>query len=307
MATAQARVGGLPRSRSLVLPRRGRVAHGAMRRENSMRGHRAPVGLRRWEMLLAGLLLAATPAWADRTSHLFLDETQTLPEGDVELSQWIWAEGQIPSMPYRYVSDWVWMSPTVGISSHLELSLPLVVVATSEQTVLNSISLVARYRFFPRERDDGFQPLIRLEYLQPLSNYAASSYYSKPYYYPYPPELRLLFVATYGNLKGVRATFNLGVQFGLPFLQSSSTASFSALGTAGVGLSVPLGPEFRVAAEFDGQLPLTGQPQPNVGQLFLGPSVAWTRGQIWVTFGSLFGLTHNSNRFLPKVLWGITF
>lgn len=262
-------------------------------------------------MLLAGLLLAATPALADRTNHLFLDETQTLPEGDVELALWIWAEGKIPSMPDRYVSDWVWMGPTVGISSHLELSLPLVVVATSQQTVLNSISLVARYRFFPREQDDGFQPLIRLEYQQPLSNYAAGNYtyngYPVSYSYPNTPELRLLLVATYGSLTGVRATFNLGLQLGLPFLQSSSLASFFALGTAGVGLSVPLGSEFRVAAEFDGQLPLTGQPQPNVGQLFLGPSVAWTRGQIWVTFGSLFGLTRNSNRFLPKVLWGITF
>lgn len=289
-----------------------------MRREDAMRGQRARVGLRRWGMLLAGLLLAGTPAQADRTNHLFLDETQTLPEGDVELSQWVWAEGKIPSMPYRYVSDWVWMGPTVGISSHLELSLPLVIVATSDetssQTVLNSISLVARYRFFPREQDDGFQPLIRLEYQQPLSNYFVGSYPSAtyarpagPYSYPNTPELRLLVVATYGSLKGVRATFNLGLQLGLPFLQSSSRASFWALGTAGVGLSVPLGSEFRVAAEFDGQLPITGYPDPNVGQLFLGPSVAWTRGQIWVTFGSLFGLTHNSNRFLPKVLWGITF
>jgi hypothetical protein len=266
-----------------------------------------------WKALLAGLVLAGTPALADRTNHLFLDETQTLPEGDVELENWLWVEGQIPSMPGRYVSDWVWLGPTVGISSHLELSLPLVIVATSEQTVLNSISLVARYRFFAREQDEGFQPLIRVEYQQPLASYDAGSYtppYGKTYSYTYPtpPELKVLFVATYGSLTSVRATLNVGVQLGLPFLQTSSTASFSVLGAAGLGVSVPLGPEFRVAAEFDGQVPLSGQPPaPNAGQLFLGPSVAWTRGQIWVTFGSLFGLTHNSNRFLPKVLWGITF
>jgi hypothetical protein len=271
--------------------------------------------LRPWKLLLAGLLLAAAPAVADRTNHLFLDETQVLPEGDVELEQWLWAQGQIPNEPGRYVTGWLWFGPVVGISPHLELSLPLVIVTTSEQqTVLNSISLVARYRFFAREQDEGFQPLIRVEYQQPLTNYNAGTYYTRTppysysYSYPLPPELKVLFVTTYGNLRGVRATLNVGVQLGFPFLQSSSTASFSALGTAGLGVSVPLGTEFRIAAEFDGQIPLSGlPPAPYTGQLFLGPSVAWTRGQIWVTFGSLFGLTNNSNRFLPKVLWGITF
>jgi hypothetical protein len=273
---------------------------------------------------MVGLVLAATPTWAGRTNHLFLDESQTLPEGDVELENWFWVQGQVPNIPGLYVSDWVSLGPTVGISSQLELSLPLTLVATPAQTVLNSISLVARYRFVPREQDQGFQPLLRVEYQQPLSNYDAytpayvkacqkyNGYSTASLYecseYPFPPELKVLFALTYGSLSSVRATVNVGAQFGLPFLQSSSTASFSVLGTAGLGISVPLGTEFRVAAELDGQLPLTGVPTaPNTAQLFLGPSVAWTRGQIWVTFGSLFGLTNNSNRFVPKVLWGITF
>jgi hypothetical protein len=277
-----------------------------------------------WSALLASLLFAATPALADRTNHLFLDETQTLPQGDIELENWFWVEGQIPSNPYVYVSDWVWLGPTVGITSQLEMSLPLVIVATSQQTVLNSISLVARYRFLPREQDEGFQPLLRVEYQQPLSSYAYStpyachfeSTYSYNGYNKYAsgcsyynaPQIKVLFALTYGNLKSVRATLNVGGQFGLPFGQGESAASFSLLGTAGLGISVPLGSEFRIAAELDGQVPLTGlPPAPYTAQLFLGPSVAWTRGQIWVTFGSLFGLTHNSNRFVPKVLWGITF
>ncbi len=271
--------------------------------------------------LLPVLSLAAVPAWADRTSHLFLDETQVLPEGDVELEQWVWAQGQIPSQAGRYVSDWVWTAPVVGISSHLELSLPLVLVATSDQTVLNSLSLVARYRLFPREQDDGFQPLLRVEYQQPISGYTLGSG-DWNFAYPNPPELKVAVVTTYGNLTGVRLTANVGVQLGLPFLVHPVYGNVSVLGAAGVGVSVPVSHEFRLAAEFDGQVLLTKwsnpypptasgwnyyAPNPYPGQLFLGPSVAWTRGQIWVTFGSLFGLTNNSNRFLPKVLWGITF
>ena len=118
------------------------------------------------------------------------------------------------------------------------MSLPLVIVATSAQTVLNSISLVARYRFVPREQDEGFQPLIRVEYQQPLTNYDA---YTPAYVQrvpqvrsllsganiqlqrvPFPPELKVLFALTYGSLNSVRATLNVGAQFGLPFLQTSS-------------------------------------------------------------------------------------
>jgi hypothetical protein len=253
------------------------------------------------------LALASPQALADRTNHLFLDETQMLPEGDVELEQWAWVEGRIPNQPLQSSTAWTWFGPAVGISPHLELSLPLVVLGLNEAPaygdtrpqpvlVLDSISLVARYRFFPREQDEGFQPLLRLEYQQPLNSEYAG-----------PPTLKMLFVGTYGNLTGPRGTINLGAQLGMPFLQSSAPGSVSVLGTAGLGVSVPLGPEFRVAAELEGQVPLAGQPFPNTAQLFLGPSVAWSRGQIWVTFGSLFGLTRNSNRFLPKVLWGITF
>jgi hypothetical protein len=246
-------------------------------------------------LLLAVLALGPLPAWAGRTSHLFMDESQLVSEGDVELEQWVWTQGQIPSQPERPVTGWVWFGPVVGISSHLELSLPLQLVATPEQAVLDTISLVARYRFFPREKDDGFQPLVRMEYQQPLSRYAS------------PPVLKILLVTTYGSLTAVRVTANVGVQLGLPFMQSSATGSVSVLGTAALGVSIPLGREFRIAAELDGQLPLAGVPHPNLGQLFLGPSLEWTRGPIWVTFGTLFGLTNNSNRFLPKVLWGITF
>ena len=116
--------------------------------------------------LLLGLALAGTPAYADRTSHLFVDETQLVPEGDVELEQWVWAEGQIPSRPGVPVTGWVWFGPTVGFSPHLEMSLPVVVAASPEYSVLNSISLVARYRLFAREQDDGLQPLLRVEYQQ---------------------------------------------------------------------------------------------------------------------------------------------
>jgi hypothetical protein len=253
-------------------------------------------------LLALALGLGAAPAEAARTYHLFMDQSQLLAEGDVELETWIWAQGQIPNSEMPLTTVWLWMGPVVGISSHLELQLPLQIVGTPDNAVLYALSLVARYRIFTREDDTGFQPLIRMEYQQPLSQYSG------------PPELKILLVGDYGGPNAVQFTANIGVQIGLPFLQSSASElpgqnqkSVSVLGTAAVGISIPVATGLRIGAEFDGQTPLAGTTRPNVGQLFLGPSLSWTHGPIWVTFGNLFGLTRNSNRYLPKVLWGITF
>lgn len=247
--------------------------------------------LARW--LAALLLLLVAPARAARTSHLFLDESQLVPEGGIELEQWVWAYGRVPNRIDRPASMWLWWGPAISVSNHLEFELPLQVVAIPDETYLHSIGLVARYRIFPREDDDGWQPLIRVAYGHPLDPAAG------------PPSLETTFVLTVGSLQGVRTTFNVGVLMGLPFLQETTPGTFSVLGRGGLGVSFPLGQEWRVAGEFFGQLPIHGDTRPSKGQMYLGPSVAWTRGPFWITFGSLFGLTGDSSRYYPRVLWGI--
>jgi hypothetical protein len=255
---------------------------------------RAVVGtarLARW--LVALVLLLVAPARAARTNHLFLDESQLIPEGSIELEQWVWAYGRIPNRIGRPASIWVWWGPAISISNHFELELPLQIVAIPDDTYLHSFGAVLRYRIFPREQDDGWQPLIRVGYYHPLDPAAG------------PPAAEVGFVLTVGSLQGIRTTLNLGVLMGLPFLQETSPESFSVLGRGGVGVSIPLGRDWRIGAEFFGQFPIHGDTRPNVGQMYLGPSVAWTRGPFWITFGSLFGLTNDSSRYYPRVLWGI--
>lgn len=245
--------------------------------------------------LALAVLLGMAPAQAARTFHLFLDESQLIPEGGVEIEQWVWSYGRVPNNVGRKASIWIWMGPAVSISNHLELELPLQIVSIPGEVYLHSLELVARYRIFPREDDDGWQPLIRVAYGQPLDPLAG------------PPTLETTLVLTIGNLHGVRTTLNAGVLMGMPFLQSSAQGTFSVLGKGGLGLSVPLGQEFRLAAEAFGQLPIHGDTRPPKGQIYVGPSVAWSRGPFWITFGSLFGLTDDSSRYYPRVLWGIAF
>jgi hypothetical protein len=244
-------------------------------------------------MFVIGLVLACPAAQAARVNHLFIDESQLVPEGGVELEQWVWSNGRIPDVIDRPASIWVWWAPVVAVSSHLELQLPLQLTSFPDLTYLHSIELVARYRLFPREQDDGLQPLFRVVYGQPLSGYSG------------PPTFEASAVVTYGNLTSVRLTVNAGARLGLPFLQSSAEGTTSVLGLAGAGVSVPLGKEFRLAAEFLSQFPIHGKPRPNYDQFYLGPSIAWSKGPFWVTFGSLFGLTSDSSRFLPKILWAV--
>jgi hypothetical protein len=251
------------------------------------------VGTARLARWCALVLLLGAPAHAARTFHLFLDEAQLIPEGGIELEQWVWAYGRIPNRIDRPASIWLWWGPAVSISNHLELELPLQVVAVPDSTYLDSIGLVARYRIFPREDDHGWQPLIRVGYYHPLDPSAG------------PPAAEVGFVLTIGSLQSIRYTLNLGVLMGLPFLQETSPGQFSVLGRGGAGVSFPLGQEWRIAGEFFGQLPIHGDTRPSKGQMYLGPSVAWTRGPFWITFGSLFGLTNDSSRYYPRVLWGI--
>ena len=91
----------------------------------------------------------------------------------------------------------------------------------------------------------------------------------------------------------------------MPFLKSNETGDVSVLGKVGLGISFPVGKELRLAAETLCQFPVTGATHPGKTQLYLGPSLAWTRGPFWVTFGSLFGLTPDSSRWYPRLLWGV--
>src|SRR5262249_15811788 len=142
--------------------------------------------------LLAAVLLGALPASAARTSHLFLDESQLVPEGSLELEQWIWAYGRIPNQANRPAPIWACSGPALALTNHLELELPLQLVSVPDNPTPYPLSLVARYRVFSRVDDSGFQPLIRIAYEQPLTNYAG------------PPSVEATVVVTYGSLESIR-------------------------------------------------------------------------------------------------------
>jgi hypothetical protein len=236
-------------------------------------------------------LAVGFPAFAGRTSHLLAEESQTVPEGDVELEQWVWGEGRVPDRPNRPVITWIWWAPVIGVTPHLELGFPLQLVSGSEALELDSIGIDARYRFFPRQDDEGLQPLVQVSYAHPLGPYGRLA------------RLDVNVVAQYGAPTQTQFTANVGGSFGLPFLSPTSDSADAFL-TSAAGVSVPVLPQLRLAAELFDRAPLHA-PSGTANVLYAGASIAWTHGPFWVTAGALFGLTSGSPHVFPKVLWAV--
>ena len=242
-------------------------------------------------VIVVAWLACSPPAQAGRTSHLLARESQIVPEGDVELEQWLWGEGRVPNRPSRPVIQWVWWAPVVGVSPNLELAFPLQLVSGSEALSLESFGIDARYRFFPREQDEGLQPLVRVAYAHPLTEYGGA------------PRLDSTWWRSTALLPRCSSRSTWAAPGALPFLARTSRPADFFL-TSAVGVSAPLPFGLRLGAEVFNRAPLAA-PAGAANVLYAGASVAWAHGPFWITVGSLFGLTDNSPRVFPKVLWAV--
>lgn len=242
-------------------------------------------------VILLGFGLLSQAALAGRTSHLLVEESQIVPEGDVELEQWLWGVDRIPAFPSRPLSEWMWWGPVVGLSPHWELAAPMEWVGNSDSVAFATLGLDVRYRIFPRENDEGFQPLVRLSYVHPLSEYVG------------PARVELNAVLSDGPLNGVRVNVNAGARCSLPFLADNSRPVSVTL-TAALGASIPIRDQLRIGAEVEGEWPILNATTPGF-RGYVGPSLAWSKGPFWITLGALTGLSPGSASFYPKVLWAV--
>ncbi len=244
---------------------------------------------------IVGCSLIPTPAIAGRRPFLLAYDSEIIPEGDVELEQWLWSESKIPARPRIPARYWVYWSPVIALSNHLELYLPVQWVATSTSANLETLSAELRYRIFPREHEGGFQALIHAAIHQAVFFRAA------------PSSADLGLVATYGSPNQLHLMANFGVQAALPWPEHMARP---ILLEYAAGAAHPLfSTELRLAVEFDGEIGLRAT-QETIGRHFLGGAIAWSRGRVWITAGFLFGLTGLSEltpRYMPRLIWAVAF
>jgi hypothetical protein len=255
-------------------------------------------------VLILASALAGGRAEAGRRAFLFAYDSEIVPEGDVELEQWWWAESRIPASADRLVARpawyWIWWAPVIGLTNHLELALPFQIIATGSNTALQTFSAEAYYRFFSREKDAGFQPLVRVSY-----HHAISSRFG-------PSTVEVNLVLAYGKPSELHLVVNAGATFSLPWPENLPRP---VTGSFGGGLSVPLVPggEFRLSAEVLAEVQSSSIPSsPSMPsafpRYFAGGAFSWTRGRIWITAGTMVGLTGLSSAsapFVPRLLWAV--
>jgi hypothetical protein len=242
--------------------------------------------LLRWVVLLA-VVTVSLPAEAGRRPFIWTWDTETVPEGDLELEQWLWAVSP-PTDPARArpAAYWIWWGPVIGVTSRFELAVPFEIRSTRSVTALDNFWLDGRFRLTPREQEGGFQALVRAAYRQSIHS-------------PRPSGAELNLVGAYGGPREFHAALDLGARFSF----AAGAASLAMLTYAG-GVTWPLlDGELRAGAEVFGELQANG-----LHHHFVGPSASWTKGRLWLTFGLLVGLgplAPDTPKLMPRLIWAV--
>ena len=152
-----------------------------------------------------------------------------------------------------------------------------------------------RYRLFPREKDAGLQPLLRVAYKQAIDRRAR------------PNSVEFNVVMAYGRPNQLHLSADFGMRFGLPMAGTSTTP---IIATYAAGAAYPLpGSELRVSVEIRGEHGLQDTATTdNYPGYYAGGAISWTRGRLWITAGTLVGITGLSNSsyyFQPRLIWAV--
>lgn len=251
--------------------------------------------------LLALLALSAPEAEAGRRPFLSLLDTEMLPEGDLELEQWLWVVRPPRSKPEGRDTTWLWWGPVFSPSSHLEVAVPIQLVSDPTHIWLESFDVDVRWRAFPREDLSPLQPLVRVAYHQTVGQATPGNTLHLP------PRLDADAVLSYEAPIGLHLVANAGVRLDLPSMAGAvdpTQVRSLVQGIWGIGAAYTfLDGELKLAVEATGERAFQGATRPN--RTYAGGSLSWTRGRIWLTAGTLVGLTPDTPAFVPRLIWAV--
>ncbi|HZN92120.1 MAG TPA: hypothetical protein VFB81_05425 [Myxococcales bacterium] len=252
-------------------------------------------------LLAIAAALHAPDARAGIRPYIWTWDTQIVPQGDVELEQWLWVRGKMPAVPNALPAYWIWWGPVLGVTEHLEIATPFQTVGTSDAFSLESFEVDARYRIFSRNDDGKLQPLVRAAFHQAIRS---PGFYSR---------LDVNAVLSYGSLSELHATVDLGARVFLPFLNANPAPAYAQL-TYGAGVSYPFTEELHAGLEVFGELDAGTPPPSPLPHHFVGFNAGYKKGRIWVTAGMLVGLSTifpsapyfmKTPQFMPRLIWAV--
>ncbi len=246
---------------------------------------------------LAALALASLVcgrAEAGRRTLGFTPDATQLPPGVVEIEQWMWSRAYVDDISGAS-SGWLWFGPVYGVSERFEIALPWQLNAHKTSTRMVAFGVEGRYAFFdPIDETQFFRPQLRVGWQQNFSHPDNGPNWLVPW-------LTLDFVGTMGQPNRQHVSFDIGLTTDL---KGGNRFIEHQLGIGAV-TPFPLLEELLVGAEYRHQLTLTTGAVGDRRWFFLGPTAAYARGRLWVSFALLVGVGELVPRFLPRLSLGL--
>jgi len=248
--------------------------------------------------LLTSVLLLVSDAHAGRRAFMFTWDTEAVNKGDVEIEQWLWARGLQET---GQSGGWLWFAPIYGLTERVEIAMPWEIVTGPAGTRLSNFTAEARIKLYdPNDDTRLVRNLLRVFYQQNFNHPENTGFL------PFTPWAGANFITSIGSPGGSHGTLDVGAYTALSFGMSKLIRQ-----TVGLGYTHKLSDEWRLSAEYFHELNFgtsAASRSPDGTQshhFFLGPAVAFSRGRVWATVGSLIGLTPASPRFMPRVMFAI--
>lgn len=234
------------------------------------------------------LMSVATTAHAGRTRFGWLYDNETIPERTVEIETWILeedGEGE-PDVDETLI----WWGPVVGITDELEIAFPIEIEFKSTEgmsaTNLDRVGAELHWRLVDADPIESgpFAPLLRLAVKRKVGDRQTARF-----------EPGLVFGYDLGR---VHAVADVGGLF-----EVNTDGDLHKEFRPGLGVSVRVGRELRIGAEFYGEITIGDD--SDVDWLSLGPNLSWTHGRFWLAASFPVGLLNTDAA--PRLNWGVAF
>ncbi len=227
--------------------------------------------------------LLGTPASAGRTFFGWFEGTDVLDDRTVELQTRLTERNDLGDTRIRDTA--LWLGPQIGITNHLELTLPVEMVWTSAVGIDQDFALRrygAELRYRVTDRDHALAPVAKLSATRDVVRRDVIH-----------AELDTAVSYTTGRLYaggsiGVVGDVNRG---GLRLTVRPAVAA-----------AISVTDELRVGAELHAELE---RDRGSTSWIVAGPSVSWTHGRCWVS--ATYGLGIKDVSSAPRLVWAIAF
>jgi hypothetical protein len=227
------------------------------------------------------IALATTPAYAGHTDFGWFEGTDVLDEKAVELQTRLTERNDLGETRLRDTT--LSLGAQVGITNHLELTLPIEMTASSsvgieEDFRMRRYGAELRYQF----TDAALTPLAKLSVTRDVVRRDAVR-----------AEVDAAISYTLGG-------FYIGASLGV--VGDANRGGLQVIVRPALATSIAVTDEIRTGAEIHAELETESGA---TSWIIAGPSASWTHGRFWLS--ATYGIGLDNIRSAPRLVWSVAF